>query len=131
MRLEINEVRHMSSTFLSQTEWLGGRAAKPPKSNWTWERGVTVGHSKGCVVESVVQPVLEEVGVSVGVLGGVVDVVRDPLPVGDGTRVGALHWRPLVRIKLPVLTSLEEIYLPIARPHESSIEVVRDSFKTF
>ena len=131
MRLEINEVRHMSATFLSDSEWLGGRAAKPPKSNWTWERGVTVGHSKRCVIESVVQSVLEEVGVSVGVLGGIVDVVRDPFPVGDGTWIGALYRGPLIRVKLPVLTSLEEIYLPIPTPDESSIEVVRDALKTF
>ena len=131
MRLEINEVRHMSATFLSDSEWLGGRAAKPPKSNWTWERGVTVGNSKRRVIESVVQSVLEEVGVSVGVLGGIVDVVRDTFPVRDGSRIGALHRGPLIRVKLPVLTSLEEIYLPIPTPDESSIEVVRDSLKTF
>ena len=129
MRLEINEVRHMSATFLS--ERLGRWAAKPPESNWPWERGVTVGDSKRCVVESVVEPILEEVAVSVAVLGGIVDVVRDSLPVGDGTRVGTLHWRPLVGVKLPVLTSLEEIYLPIPRPHKSSIKIIRDSFKTF
>ena len=129
MRLEINEVRHMSATFLS--ERLGRWAAKPPESNWPWERGVTVGDSKCCVVESVVEPVLEEVAVSVGVLGGIVNVVRDPFPVGDRTRIGALHWGPLVRVKLPVLTSLEEIYLPIPGPDKSSIEIIRDAFKTF
>ena len=129
MQLEINEVRHMSSTFLSQG--LGGWAAKPPESNWPWERGVTVGDSECCVVESVVEPILEEVAVSVGVLGGIVDVVRDSLPVGDGTRIGTLHWGPLVGVKLPVLTSLEEIYLPIPGPDKSSIEIIRDAFKTF
>ena len=129
MGLEINEVRHMSATFLS--EWLGRWAAKPPESNWPWERGVTVGDSERCVVESVVEPILEEVAVSVAVLSGIVYVVRDALPVGDGTWIGTLHWGPLVRIKFPVLTSLEEIYLPIPGPDESSIEIIRDAFKTF
>ena len=133
MRLEIYEVHmktyELSSTFLS--ERLGRWAAKPPESNWPWERGVTVGDSKRCVVESVVEPILEEVAVSVGVLGGIVDVVRDPLPVGDGPRIGALHRGPLIGVELPVLTSLEEIYLPIPGPDESSIKIIRDAFKTF
>ena len=110
---------------------LGGRAAKPPEANWPWEGGVTFGDAERGVVEAVVEPVLEEVGVPVVVLGGIVDVVRDPLPVGDGTRIAALHWGSLVRVKLPILTSLEEIDFPVPRPDKSSVEIIRDSLETF
>ena len=110
---------------------LGRRASKPPEANWPWEGGVTFGDAERGVVEAVVEPVLEEVGVPVDVLGGIVDVVRDPLPVGDGARIAALHWGSLVRVKLPILTSLEEIDFPVPRPDKSSVEIIRDSLETF
>ena len=68
------------------------RASKPPLARVP---GVgilrTPRHLQLGVVELVVLVALEEVGLAVGVGGGGVQVVGDPLPVGDRSRVGGVH----------------------------------------
>ena len=61
------------------------------------------------VVEPPVSAVLEEVGVSVAVAERVVDVVGDPVPVGDRLRVRPRHRRLLLRVELPVLRTLQKV----------------------
>ena len=65
----------------------------------------TPGHLQLQVVELVVLVALEEIRLAVGVGGGRVQVVGDPLPVGDGPRVGRVHCGRFVWVKLPVLVS--------------------------
>lgn len=48
-------------------------------------------------------PHLEEVGVAIGVLQGVVNVVGQAFPVGDGLGVAVLDGWPQGRIEAPVL----------------------------
>ena len=68
------------------------RAAKPPLAGVP---GVgilgTPRHLQLLVVKLVVLGALEEVGLAVGVGRGRVQVVGDPLPVGDRSRVGGVH----------------------------------------
>ena len=49
-------------------------------------------------------------------LHGRVELVGDAGPVGDGARVGGVHRRAGVRVKLPVLRAFEEIDLVVRRP---------------
>ena len=104
-------------------------------------------HLEFDVVEPPVPPVLEEVGVAVAVPQGVVDAVRDALPVGHGLGVARGHRGLLLGVELVVLGALkkdrfmkcpllvrdsfylEEINLLVAAPDEGRIHVVGDALE--
>ena len=71
-------------------------------------------HLERPVVKSVVETFLEEISVSVGVLDCVVDIVRYSLPVGDWSGIRTTDGRTFLRIKLPIVASLEKVDLPVA-----------------
>ena len=71
----------------------------------------------------------EEVRVAVAVLQRRVDVVRDPLPVGDGAGVAGVHRGVLLGVELVVVGPLEEVDLVVAAPHKGGVHVARNSFE--
>ena len=88
-------------------------------------------HLKLHVIKPIVLSLLKEVGVAVLIAESSVDVIRNSFPVRNRPGIGLVHWRSLLRVKLPVLISLEEIDLLVARPDKGRVNVVRNSIESF
>ena len=88
-------------------------------------------HLKLHVIKPIVLSSFKEVGVAVVIAESSVNIVRNSFPVRNRPRIGLVHWRSLLWVKLPILFSLKEIDLLVAGPDEGRINVVRNSIKSF
>ena len=88
-------------------------------------------HLKLHVIKPIVLSLLKEVGVAVLIAESSIDIIRNSFPVRDWPRIGLVHRRSLLWVKLPVLFSLEEVDLLVARPDKGRVNVVRNSIESF
>ena len=88
-------------------------------------------HLKLHVIKPIVLSLFKEVGVAVLIAESSVNIIRNSFPVRNRPRIGLVHWRPLLWVKLPVLVPLEEIDLLVARPDKGRVNVVRNSIESF
>ena len=74
--------------------------------------------------------VFKEVGLTIAVLKGGVDVVKNPIPVGDRPGIARINRGILLGVEFVVFRSLEKVDFIILAPDKCCVDTVRNAFKS-